>query len=164
MTVPVAAPRTTSAFHLTTGAAKRGLVSPDRYDWMSLALVAATLAIRFSLTALHAADAVINCGNGRCTVYLSKSETRTLGEGRVPAPPATLWWQLKAGLLHAGLRPSLVRSAIRQSWLVFGVHCVDQPGWYPGLLRVRATGISHSSPPRPRAQNIAPGQRRVPAC
>ncbi|MFY2789752.1 hypothetical protein [Rhodococcus sp. KRD162] len=38
-----------------------------------------------------------NCGGGRCTVYLSKSETRALGQGRIPAPPASPWWQAKAG-------------------------------------------------------------------
>ena len=45
----------------------------------------------------HADASVSNCGGGRCTVYLSKSETRALAQGRVPAPPAGLWWQLKAG-------------------------------------------------------------------
>jgi uncharacterized low-complexity protein len=28
-----------------------------------------------------------SCGGGRCTVYLSKSETSALGRGSVPAPP-----------------------------------------------------------------------------
>lgn len=28
------------------------------------------------------------CASGRCTVYLSNAETRALGAGRVPTPPA----------------------------------------------------------------------------
>lgn len=28
------------------------------------------------------------CSNGRCTVYLSHAETRAMGNGRVPSPPA----------------------------------------------------------------------------
>lgn len=36
------------------------------------------------------------CSSGRCTVYLSKAETRALGEGRVPSPPAATPWQLRA--------------------------------------------------------------------
>jgi hypothetical protein len=37
------------------------------------------------------------CSGGRCTVYLSRAETSALGAARIPAPPATLPWQLRAG-------------------------------------------------------------------
>ena len=43
------------------------------------------------------AKATAGCSGGRCTVYLSKAETRALGEARIPAAPAGLWWQLRAG-------------------------------------------------------------------
>ncbi|WP_370965011.1 hypothetical protein [Amycolatopsis sp. cg9] len=43
-----------------------------------------------------AADAsVASCGSGRCTLYLSKSETRALAQANVPAPPAAVPWQLR---------------------------------------------------------------------
>jgi hypothetical protein len=40
--------------------------------------------------------AVASCGDGRCTLYLSKSETRALANGVVPPPPAATPWQLRA--------------------------------------------------------------------
>ena len=39
--------------------------------------------------------AEVSCGGGRCTIYLSKSETRAFANGRVPAPPAAAPWQIK---------------------------------------------------------------------
>lgn len=35
------------------------------------------------------------CNNGRCTVYLSKAETRALSEGSAPGLPAGLPWQIR---------------------------------------------------------------------
>ena len=43
------------------------------------------------------AKATAGCSGGRCTVYLSKAETRAFGEARIPAAPAGLPWQLRAG-------------------------------------------------------------------
>lgn len=40
--------------------------------------------------------AVVSAGDGRATIYLSQSETRALGQGSVPAPPAATPWQLRA--------------------------------------------------------------------
>ena len=42
-----------------------------------------------------ASAATANCRDGRCTVYLSKAETKALSQGRAPALPAASPWQLK---------------------------------------------------------------------
>lgn len=43
-----------------------------------------------------------SCGGGRCTVWLSKSETQQLGYGPVPpAPPASVPWQLQGAYYAA---------------------------------------------------------------
>lgn len=42
-----------------------------------------------------ASAATANCRDGRCTVYLSKAETKALSQGRAPALPAAAPWQLK---------------------------------------------------------------------
>ncbi|GAB3922053.1 hypothetical protein GCM10029976_009970 [Kribbella albertanoniae] len=63
------------------------------------ATLAATAALATGaavVTATPAEATVSSCGNGRCTVYLSKSETRALANARVPAPPAAVPAQLKA--------------------------------------------------------------------
>lgn len=36
-----------------------------------------------------------SCGAGRCTVYLSKAETRALANGSAPRIPASVPWQLQ---------------------------------------------------------------------
>lgn len=36
-----------------------------------------------------------SCGGGRCTVYLSKAETRALANGSAPRIPASVPWQLQ---------------------------------------------------------------------
>lgn len=36
-----------------------------------------------------------SCGGGRCTVYLTKAETRALGNGSAPRIPASVPWQLQ---------------------------------------------------------------------
>lgn len=61
-----------------------------------VAAIAAAGALTIA-TAPQANAAVFSASNGRATIYLSQSETRALGQGRVPAPPATLPWQLKTG-------------------------------------------------------------------
>lgn len=65
----------------------------------ALASVLLAMAIVFgtSVVVPQAAQAsVVSCSSGRCTLYLSKSETRSLGSGRVPAPPASAPVQIKA--------------------------------------------------------------------
>lgn len=54
---------------------------------MLLIGVAAAAGIAFASPG-HADAAVANCTKVDCTVYLSKSETRALANGRIPAPPA----------------------------------------------------------------------------
>jgi len=62
---------------------------------LKLAIVAALVAVIGFSSTVPASAAVVYVGDGRATVYLSKSETRALANGRVPAPPAALPWQLK---------------------------------------------------------------------
>lgn len=38
---------------------------------------------------------VTSCRGGTCTIYLSKSETRALGNGKVPKLPSWAPWQIK---------------------------------------------------------------------
>ena len=38
---------------------------------------------------------VTSCSDGRCTIWLSISETRALGAARIPAPPAWVPWQIR---------------------------------------------------------------------
>lgn len=47
-------------------------------------------------TASPANAATTQCGNGRCTVYLSKAETQAMAQGRAPAISPAAPWQLKA--------------------------------------------------------------------
>lgn len=54
-------------------------------------LLSAAAATGIALAAAPAADAsTTSCGGGRCTVYLSKSETRAMAAGRAPALPAAV--------------------------------------------------------------------------
>jgi hypothetical protein len=63
---------------------------------VALAIIGA-VATGTAVIAPGSADAsVVSCGDGRCTLYLSKSETRALANGAVPSPPAALPWQLRA--------------------------------------------------------------------
>lgn len=62
----------------------------------SLAVAGAVLAGGAVVSPQSAEAAVSSCGNGRCTLYLSQTETRALANGRVPAPPAALPWQIKS--------------------------------------------------------------------
>lgn len=60
-----------------------------------LAMVAAAAAIGgLAVTAAPAEASVTHCGNGQCTVYLSKSETQAVARGQVPGanslPPGPL--------------------------------------------------------------------------
>lgn len=61
-----------------------------------LALVVALLGVTFVATPNKAEAVSAGCSSGRCTVYLSKAETYALGQGRVPAPPASVPWQIKS--------------------------------------------------------------------
>lgn len=59
--------------------------------------IAAIIVVGGGLSAPQPAEAAVaGCGGGRCTVYLSKSETRSVSHGRVPAPPAWVPWQIKS--------------------------------------------------------------------
>lgn len=60
-----------------------------------LAILVALLGITLVATPQRAEAASASCSSGRCTVYLSKAETRAMGQGRVPAPPAAAPAQLK---------------------------------------------------------------------
>ncbi|CRK56532.1 hypothetical protein [Alloactinosynnema sp. L-07] len=62
----------------------------------ALALTSALTAGTAVAASTAAEAAVASCGGGRCTVYLSKTETRALANGRVPAPPAATPLQLRA--------------------------------------------------------------------
>lgn len=65
-----------------------------------LTLVALVIALTALLGSQGTADAATaRCGDGRCTVYLSKAETVALGEGRAPALPAAAPWQLRASYI-----------------------------------------------------------------
>jgi hypothetical protein len=77
----------------TTRAARR--ISLRARVLTAFALLAVLLGMPV-LTAAPANAAVAGCSNGQCTVYLSKSETRSLAAGRVPAPAASLDWRLRS--------------------------------------------------------------------
>jgi len=62
---------------------------------MILVVLAGSLAW-LTATAPEAEAASASCSGGRCTIWLSKSDTAALGQGRVPAPPAAAPWQIKA--------------------------------------------------------------------
>lgn len=68
--------------------------------WLTTTLVAMALVVGLSLAASAPASAAsANCRDGRCTVYLSKAETKLLSQGRAPALPASAPWQLKGAYL-----------------------------------------------------------------
>lgn len=46
-------------------------------------------------TQVKAEAATANCANGRCWVYLNHAETKALGQGRAPALPAAVPWQVR---------------------------------------------------------------------
>lgn len=60
-----------------------------------LALLIALVGVSLVATPTKAEAVTGKCSGGRCTVSLSKAETKALGQGRVPAPPAVLPWQIK---------------------------------------------------------------------
>jgi hypothetical protein len=62
-----------------------------------LLISAVMVALSIGVSTAPANAAVSYCGDGRCTVYLSKSETRAFASGRIPAPPASLDWRLRSG-------------------------------------------------------------------
>jgi hypothetical protein len=62
----------------------------------ALIIAAAVVTGTAVVTPASTEAAVATCSDGRCTLYLSKSETRALANGVVPPPPAATPWQLKA--------------------------------------------------------------------
>ncbi len=75
---------------------RRSFIGIARKFVAAVAIAGAVLTGTALTTSAKAEAAVASCGDGRCTVYLSKSETRELANGRVPAPPAATPWQLRA--------------------------------------------------------------------
>lgn len=64
---------------------------------LAVTTTAAVLAVGgVALTPSSAQASVGTCGSGRCTLYLSKSETAALGRAKIPAPPITTPPQLRA--------------------------------------------------------------------
>lgn len=64
--------------------------------WATACAVSIVMVIGLSLAvSAPASAATANCRDGRCTVYLSKAETKALSQGRAPALPAAAPWQLK---------------------------------------------------------------------
>ncbi|MFH5207890.1 hypothetical protein [Antrihabitans spumae] len=66
-----------------------------RHAALALGAIAVVLGVMLSTTTTAQAITA-DCGGGRCTVWLSKSDTAAMGQGRAPAPPASLPWQLKS--------------------------------------------------------------------
>lgn len=67
-----------------------------------LALTLVTAALLFGLAAGVAAPSNATsggCRDGRCTLYLSKAETKALSQGRAPALPQWVPWQIKGSFL-----------------------------------------------------------------
>lgn len=82
----------------TTGT---GQTTPTLWATIVRRLTLATLAVAVLLGSTLAAAgtasaATTQCGAGRCVVYLSKQETRNLGNGRAPKLPGGLPWQINA--------------------------------------------------------------------
>ena len=64
---------------------------------VSTLVVATMIAIGSAVVIPQSAQASVSyCGSGRCTLYLSKSETRALGNGSVPSIPASTPWQIRS--------------------------------------------------------------------
>lgn len=61
-----------------------------------LTLMVALLGGALVATAPSSNAVSASCGGGRCTVYLSKADTRALAQGRVPVPPAATPTPLRA--------------------------------------------------------------------
>lgn len=76
----------------TRGSMRRRL---QQFVALMVAILAVALGVMSTSTATANA-ATTQCGNGRCVVYLSKSETAALAKGRAPALPASAPWQIKA--------------------------------------------------------------------
>ncbi|MGG7105056.1 hypothetical protein [Rhodococcus sp. 24CO] len=84
---------------LVTSGEARGSVPVRRRVQRVMALMVAAFAVVLGVMATSSATAnavSTQCGGGRCTVYLSKSETAAMAQGRAPALPAATPWQIKA--------------------------------------------------------------------
>lgn len=74
---------------------------------LTMFMAAAVMLCGLLLSSAATAQAATGgCKDGRCTVYLSKAETKALSQGRAPALPAAVPWQIKGayGALVAGHR------------------------------------------------------------
>lgn len=70
----------------------------------SAAALAAAAAVTTGMsvaTPTSAEATVAYCGSGRCTLYLSKSETRALANWQVPPPPAAVPAQIRVAYYAA---------------------------------------------------------------
>lgn len=92
------------------------------FRWLTMLLigVAAAAGIAFASPG-HADAAVANCTKVDCTVYLSKSETRALANGRIPAPPGLRARAGSGRVLRLGGRPQGHRGPVCEPGLVLGV-------------------------------------------
>lgn len=62
---------------------------------LTMFAVAIAIVLGAALAAAGTADATTTrCSDGRCVVYLSKQETRDLGQGRAPRLPGGMPWQI----------------------------------------------------------------------
>lgn len=81
-------------------------------------LVSIILIVGLSLAvSAPASAATAHCRDGRCTVYLSKAETKALSQGRAPA----LTVAGQGRVFRSGTRTSVDCRPVRQSRLVLGV-------------------------------------------
>lgn len=69
----------------------------------SRVLLLATLLVALSVGVSTSTASAMSgsCGAGRCTVWFSKAETRSLAQGRIPAPPAAVSGPLRAAYYAA---------------------------------------------------------------
>lgn len=105
-----------------------------------LTMFAVAIAIVFgvALTAAGTAEATTTrCSDGRCVVYLSKQETRDLGQGRAPRLPGGVALADQPQLQRVDQGPSVHCPPVRQPRVVLGLLDVDPPVGEPGLHRLR---------------------------
>jgi len=79
------------------GKERRGRVWTLLRKSLAAVAIAAALVTGTAVALPSTAEAAVaSCGDGRCTLYLSKSDTQALANGVVPPPPAATPWQLRA--------------------------------------------------------------------
>ena len=95
--------------------ARRSLTMRARVGMLLAALVAA-IAMP-ALAAAPASASVASCNNGQCTVYFSQSETKAIGQGRVPAAPRWVPPQIKvAYTVTAKVHVLIARQYANRKW------------------------------------------------